>query len=95
MIEGTSLALMGMCTNVSMSGLLSRRQEKVCAAHRGRLDWDLVWSLPGQVTGRVGGQLAKLNRGVLVLEPNLSEAFSAISALGVFKPRHVAKHLNW
>lgn len=49
----------------------------------------------GQVTGRAGGQLAMLNRGVFLLEPNVSEVFSPIFALGVFKLCHMAKHLAW
>lgn len=49
----------------------------------------------GQVTGRAGGQFAMLNTEVLLLEPNLSEVFSAIFVLGVFKLCHVAKHLDW
>ena len=47
-----------------------------------------------QVTGRVEGQITKLNRGVLLLKPNRNEALSAIFALGVFNPHYLAKHVH-
>lgn len=75
---------MGMCTNASVTDLLSRREERMCAACR-EFGLGLCVASAVQVTGRVGGQLTKLNRGLFLLKPNLNEALSAVLVLVVFQ----------
>lgn len=87
------------------SSHFSRIFAHLCCFYGGpKLMLETVWCTPrvfglglgvvsaGQVTGRAGGQLARLNREVLLLELRLSQQFLLCD---VFKPCHVAKHLDW